>query len=98
MKIVIIGSGNVATVLGRKMLQASHQIIQVISRDEQHAKGLAKVLNCDYASQWGSIDKHADIYFVAISDNSLLKLESDLDLKNKLIVHTAGSVSKEVLK
>jgi predicted short-subunit dehydrogenase-like oxidoreductase (DUF2520 family) len=98
MKIVIIGSGNVATVLGRKMLQAGHKILQVVSRNKLHAKLLANELNCGYASQWESINEDADMYFVAISDNNLPELASHLIVQNKLIVHTAGSVSKNILK
>ncbi|MBS1934013.1 MAG: DUF2520 domain-containing protein, partial [Bacteroidetes bacterium] len=51
-----------------------------------------------YTSQWENMIDSAGIYVVAISDNSLLGLDAHLSLPNKLIVHTAGSVSKDVLK
>ena len=41
MKIVIIGSGNVASVLGRKFKAAGHEIIQVLSRNAKAASQLA---------------------------------------------------------
>jgi predicted short-subunit dehydrogenase-like oxidoreductase (DUF2520 family) len=40
----------------------------------------------------------ADLYVVAITDGILFDLNKSFRLGNKLIVHTAGSVSKEVLK
>jgi len=43
MRIVIIGNGNVATVLGRRFKER-HQIVQVISRNIEHARVLANEL------------------------------------------------------
>ena len=33
MRVVIIGAGNVATVFGRLIAKANHEIIQVVGRD-----------------------------------------------------------------
>ncbi len=98
MKIGIIGSGNVATVLGRMISKAGHEITQIISRNEKHARLLAKELNCGYASSFANLNRDADLFIVAISDSSLLELDKHLLLEKKMIVHTAGSVSKDVLK
>jgi predicted short-subunit dehydrogenase-like oxidoreductase (DUF2520 family) len=98
MKIVIIGSGNVATVLGRKLQEAGHSILQVYGRDKSRAAILANELKCGYVSAWEAIDKDADINLIAISDDGLTGLEHRINFGNKLVVHTAGSVSKEVLK
>jgi predicted short-subunit dehydrogenase-like oxidoreductase (DUF2520 family) len=97
-KIVIIGSGNVATVLGRKMLLASHEIVQVFSRQELHAKNLAAEFLCAYASSWDKLDQEAELYLAAISDQALLEMGQQLCVHKKLVLHTAGAVSKEVLK
>src|SRR5205085_328379 len=98
MKIVLVGSGNVATVLGKVMHNAGHEIVQVISRNENHAKALAQTFNCSYSSFKSSDYKEADIYLLAITDTALYHLDQYMQLGNKLVVHTAGSVSKEVLK
>jgi predicted short-subunit dehydrogenase-like oxidoreductase (DUF2520 family) len=98
MKIVIIGSGNVATVLARLCVKNNHQVIQVMSRHADNAKVLADELGCSYANYDGVTDMGADIYIVAISDSVLFSLNKSFNLGDKLIVHTAGSVSKEVLK
>ncbi len=98
MQIVIIGSGNVATVLGRLCKQDGHQVVQVISRNANHAKELADELNCAYSDYSGEMNKHAELYLVAVADTSLSDLNQNFNLGNKLILHTAGSVSKDVLK
>ena len=98
MKIVMIGSGNVATVLSRLCKQSGHTIIQIMSRHIDNAKILADELGCSFTNYDGVTDMDADIYIVAISDGVLFDLNKSFSLGNKLIVHTAGSVSKEVLK
>ena len=98
MKVVIIGSGNVATVLARRMLTAGHEISQVISRNKKHAGQLAKELKCGYASALEEIRPDADIYMIADSDTSLPEIANTLFLDKKLVVHTAGSVPKDILR
>ncbi len=98
MKIVLIGSGNVATVFGRLCKQNGHQIIQVMSRHAENAKLLADELGAAYDNYEGKTDLSADIYIVSITDGVLFDLNKSFSLGDKLIVHTAGSVSKDVLK
>jgi predicted short-subunit dehydrogenase-like oxidoreductase (DUF2520 family) len=98
MKTIIFGSGNVATILGKKIQQAGHQVLQIVSRNDKHAANLSKLLNCAYTTSILSINKSADLYVFAISDTALTELDKNLNLNNKLIVHTAGSVPMDVLK
>jgi predicted short-subunit dehydrogenase-like oxidoreductase (DUF2520 family) len=97
MKIALIGSGNVATVLGRLIRQNGHQITQVISREIAHAKLLADELGCSYADFEGRVEKDADMFIVAIADKGLDHLFSGFGMDDKLVVHTAGSVAMNVL-
>ncbi len=98
MRIVIIGSGNVASVLGRLFKKNDHEIVQVVSRNAAHAEILANELNCSFTDYSGNIDTGADLYIVAVNDGALYDLNNSFKLGNKLIMHTAGSVSKDVLK
>lgn len=98
MRIVIIGSGNVASVLGRLFKKNNHEIVQVVSRNADHAKSLAAELNCHFTDYSGIIDTRAALYLVAVVDGALYDLAKSIHLGNKLIVHTAGSVSKDVLR
>jgi len=98
MKVVIIGSGNAATVLGRLIKKAGHDIIQVYSRSIGHAKQLANELKCSAVDKAELIELHADIYMAALLDDTLIELDKMFQLGDKLIVHTAGSGTIEVLK
>jgi predicted short-subunit dehydrogenase-like oxidoreductase (DUF2520 family) len=98
MNIVLIGSGNVATVLGRLIKAKGHKILQVISRNIDHAKILADELECDFSNYEGVTNPAADIYIVSINDSTLYDLSKTFSLENKLVVHTAGSVPIDVLQ
>jgi predicted short-subunit dehydrogenase-like oxidoreductase (DUF2520 family) len=98
MKVVIVGAGNVASVLGRLIKKSKHEILQVISRDVANARVLATELNCAFADNSGVIDKTADLYLIAVTDTAMSELDETYHLGDKLVVHTAGSVSKDVLK
>ena len=98
MKVAIIGAGNVATVLGNRIIQAGHQVIQIISRRAEHAKLLAIQLGSKWSINAADIDCGADIYLVAISDAALNELPGSYRLGDRLVVHTAGAISMDVLK
>lgn len=98
MRVVIIGSGNVASVLGRLLHKNNHEVIQVVSRNAAHAKTLADELKCSFSDSESTVDRSADIYLFAVSDGALYELNKSFQLGNKLVLHTAGSVPKDVLK
>ncbi|MGI8583493.1 MAG: Rossmann-like and DUF2520 domain-containing protein [Chitinophagaceae bacterium] len=98
MNIVIVGSGNVATVLGKIIYNAGHKIVQVVSRNENHAKVLAQIFDSTSGSFKSTPYKNADLYLFAITDTALYHLDQYVQLRNKIVIHTAGSVSKDVLK
>lgn len=98
MRIVLIGSGNTANVLGRKIIAAGHNVLQVAGRNEEACAELASLLNCTFTINWNFIDAHADMYIVAVLDTALESINTQLRLDKKLVVHTAGSVTKEALK
>jgi predicted short-subunit dehydrogenase-like oxidoreductase (DUF2520 family) len=98
MKVVIVGSGNTATVLGKKIKAAGHAILQVTGRSEAAVKTLASTFNCNANTGVNKIDHSADIYIVAIADKALPQLHEWLQLGKKLVVHTAASVPRDVLQ
>jgi len=97
MRVVIIGSGNVASVLGRKAKNAGHEIIQVAGRNRQAANALAGELGCAAVTDFSHIDKTGDIFICALADTALEGLKDKINVGDKFFVHTAGSVSKNVL-
>lgn len=98
MRVVIIGSGNVATVMGRLLKKSGHEIIRVVSRNPDHARILASELQCPFSDNNSTVDNTADIYLVAVNDSALYELNKSFTVGTKLILHTAGSVPKDVLK
>jgi len=99
MKIVIIGTGNVATVLGRKMVQSGHHIIQVVGRDAERAQKLGVFLNSPSTNRFVEVKEYSDIYIIAVSDTALEDIALWFPVKKEgVVVHTAGSISKDVLR
>lgn len=98
MEIVIIGSGNVAAVLGRKFKAAGHHIVQIYSRNAKAASELAYEWDTESTNYKSTISKTADVYIVAVSDDAIEEVLTDVKLPGKVVAHTAASVPKEVLK
>lgn len=98
MNIVIIGTGNTATVLGKKIKLAGHHIIQVFGRDHQNTIVLASLLDSQPVNDFNEIDPGAEIYILAVSDSAIEEVSRQLKLDNKILLHTAGAVSKDILK
>ncbi len=98
MRVVMIGTGNVATVLSKLLISKGHEIIQVYGRNPDHASILANEIQSNSCSDPGEIDQSADLYIVALSDTALYTISSWFKPGNKLVVHTAGSVPMDVLK
>ncbi len=98
MDIVIIGSGNVAAVLGRKFRAAGHRIIQVYGRNASAASALAYEWDIESTNYKSLIRNDAELYLIAVPDDAIDDVIKDLYLPGKVVVHTAASVPKEILK
>jgi len=98
MEIVIIGSGNVAAVLGRKFKAAGHHILQIVSRNASAASELAYEWNTVSSNYLSAVNHHAEIYLIAVPDDAINEVVKDMKLPGKIVAHTAASVSMEVLK
>ncbi len=100
LRIVGIGSGNVATHLYRALAIAGLDFLQIYSRNIESA--------CRLADQCGSIGidtlaemiPDADIYIIAIVDDAVENFVQELSshiTDTALIAHTTGSISMDVL-
>ena len=96
-RIVLIGSGNVATHLGRGLRDVC-VIEQVYSRDQSHAERLATEVGAASAvSSLSSMVDDADVYIVSVSDDAIAQIASAVPDNGALWLHTAGSVGLDVL-
>ncbi len=97
MKINIIGTGNVATVLAKQMVHHGHQIIEVWGRDTDAAKVLANILNAQYQPNINNLSAVADIILIAVSDSAVADVAKQLAPTSSILLHTAAALSKEIL-
>ncbi|HTD98856.1 MAG TPA: Rossmann-like and DUF2520 domain-containing protein [Mucilaginibacter sp.] len=97
MRITIIGSGNVATHLAAAFKNAGHSIVQVYSRDIQHASLLAYHVRANAIDTLGHIDPETDLFVIAVKDDAIESIAAELAKYNKLIVHTSGATPLQAL-
>lgn len=97
MEIILVGTGNVARVLGRKLKAAGNRILQVYGRNLGAAQELAGWLGASATDQSGDISRTADLVIFAVSDDAIAPLAGTLTFPGSLVVHTAGSVPAGVL-
>jgi predicted short-subunit dehydrogenase-like oxidoreductase (DUF2520 family) len=98
MDIILIGSGNTATILGRKSLAAGHRIIQVYSRQKEHAERLAQLLHTAGTSTVTAIEKKADLMIVALADDAILPFIKSAGKIPFPVAHTGGAVALDAVK
>lgn len=97
MKIALLGSGNVATNLGRALRESGHQILQVWSRTLQNAEELAEKLSSAYTDDLHRLDNSADLYIISVKDDAIEEVASSFPFQDKLLVHTSGTASLDRL-
>jgi predicted short-subunit dehydrogenase-like oxidoreductase (DUF2520 family) len=98
MQVTIIGTGNVASVLGKLIQQSGHTIVEIIGRNKEQRELLARACNA-VPQNIERINQNSDVYIITVSDTAIPLIASKLILENNpLVVHTAGSVSKKVLQ
>jgi len=97
MRITIIGSGNVATHLAAAFKNAGHAIVQVYSRDLQHASLLAYHVRANAIDNLDEIDPETDLFVIAVKDDAIETVTAALAKYQKLMVHTSGATSLQTL-
>jgi predicted short-subunit dehydrogenase-like oxidoreductase (DUF2520 family) len=97
-RVVIIGAGNLATQLALALTGKGIQVKQVFSRTLDSAMELAQKVNADFTNDLSCLITNADLYIISVKDSAIKEVLQNLSLdKNSLIVHTAGSISIDVL-
>ena len=94
-KVVLIGSGNVAHHLIQAFAKSTEvNVIQVFARQKESVSPLldASKITSNYTDLF-----EADLYIIAVSDDAIAEVSSQLPFENRLVVHTSGTVSLEPL-
>lgn len=97
--VIILGSGNVSYHLVRALLKTGLHIRQIFSKNRNTGERLAELANCNFTDNIYNVFPDADAYIFAMNDDAdktvsqMLKTE-----KNKIFVHTAGSLSMSIFE
>lgn len=89
LKVTLIGTGNVASHLNHVFAKSDDVcVIEMLSsRGDLSSK-------IDHKA---TTEKEADIYIIAVADDAIASVSQQLKNSRKIIVHTSGSVSMDVL-
>lgn len=101
LKITVIGSGNVGFHLAQRLYNCGHHICQVFSRTPAKSAHLANLVKSSGISQLKDVSLEADIYILAIKDDSTKIITEEISFLgkyDKLIAHTSGSVSSDIFE
>jgi len=94
-KITIIGSGNVAHhLITAFQSEKSTEIVQVFARKRNAI--LPNIEKEKIISDFANL-KDADLYIVSVSDDAIFEVSHNLPFFEKLVVHTSGTKSIDVL-
>ncbi|MFC4212528.1 Rossmann-like and DUF2520 domain-containing protein [Pedobacter lithocola] len=97
MRIVVLGSGNVATHLALALNAAGEEIVQVFSLNLNHAEALAKKIQAEAINNISKINRLADLYIISVKDDAINSIASELRGIEGLVVHTSGSTDIKIL-
>lgn len=98
MNITIIGSGNVTTVLGRLFVNKGHIINEIAGRNKTMISQLATTLQATPCYNLQQLNTKSDVYMIAVKDDAVTAVATQLKIKQKIVLHTCGSISINVLK
>lgn len=100
MKIIIIGSGNLATNLAKALKLLGHDIMQVYSRTLESANVLAIKVGATATNNIAELKNDADLYIFSVKDTALSELIQKISKgkEDKIFIHTAGSMPLDIFK
>jgi len=96
LKIALVGAGSVATHLGLALKHAGLNVECVLNRSSERGILLAEKLEARYVSSYKTLG-NPDLLIVAVSDDAIPVLAEQLSGCSLPVVHTSGTVSKDVL-
>lgn len=98
MNVSIIGSGNVATNLGKALKLANVKVLNIWSQRFENAQTLAAEIDAKAITDLSLIDKNSDIILISVKDDAITEVSAQLHNYKGLMAHTSGAVSLDVLK
>lgn len=100
-QVVLIGAGNVAWHLGKRLQQNGIRIAQVYSRHLPNAQRLAKGLDCPATDRLATVLPLNDcLYLIAVRDDAIVPVAEQLSFlsdQNRIFAHTSGAAASSTL-
>lgn len=90
-RVTIIGAGNVGHNFGLAFRQAGYLISEIYSRTQNSALLLSQTLNCNYTTKLSELSDKTDIFVIAVNDDVIEEVITQIPHKDILIIHTSGS-------
>ena len=96
MKIVVVGSGNVAESLAQAIAEAEGlELVQIFARNEERGRKVAELAHTEWSD---TLLAEADLYLISVSDNAVDVCAKKLHIPyNAVVAHTAGCCPIEAL-
>lgn len=99
LKICVIGAGNVATHLALALGRVG-EVVQILARTPQSASRLATLVGrgCQPIADPSALRTDADLYLIAVSDDSVARVVASTPAAPGIWAHTSGSVPMSVFE
>jgi predicted short-subunit dehydrogenase-like oxidoreductase (DUF2520 family) len=96
MRIVVVGSGNVAESLAQAVAEAEGlELVQIYARNEERGRRVAELAHTEWSN---SSLAEADLYLISVSDNAVAEVAATLPIhEGAVVAHTAGCCPIESL-
>ncbi|MBQ5895907.1 MAG: DUF2520 domain-containing protein [Bacteroidaceae bacterium] len=98
-RIVLVGAGNMATVIACALKEGGNAPVAVWSRTHESAALLGDRVGCIFTTDLASLPA-ADIVIISVADNALREVAAAVAQKfpASLLLHTAGSIPMDTLR
>jgi predicted short-subunit dehydrogenase-like oxidoreductase (DUF2520 family) len=95
--VTLIGAGNVGSQLGLLFHKKGITIDAVYNKNKDSGLSLAKAVDSTYINDKTKLPINSTFYLVALKDDHYLEQLKGMELSNKLIIHTSGSLDSQKL-
>ncbi|MDG2343535.1 MAG: DUF2520 domain-containing protein [Flavobacteriales bacterium] len=95
--VTIIGSGNVGSQLAKLFYKKGITIDAIYNKNQDSGISLSKAVKSSFVADKKNIPNHSSIYLIALKDDHYFEELKGINLAQKLIVHTSGSLESENL-
>ncbi|MBO4402776.1 MAG: DUF2520 domain-containing protein [Bacteroidales bacterium] len=92
MKVFLLGTGNIAWILGERLVRTAGTLHGVFGRDPEKAASLAARWHCPSHHSWETIPEDADVYIFTLQDQCYEEVLPHFPHRNRVMLHTSGTL------